>query len=206
MLLPYDKTKIEHNISLLNAKLNLSRDVKYSNICESGNVIEFVEKDESYRKLLNRILSIFKLRCVLREKIKDIDDIELKKIASKDFNRIKEDIKKSWIQVATIVTPICDYVQKENKIYDRIVKGVFIPIEFKDFIDDRSEAIFTFPFPINYLNREYAMVLDFRYFSTTDLQKENVKPLFRIRQELLAEIQSKLARHINRQGILFLDE
>lgn len=50
------------------------------------------------------------------------------------------------------------------------------------------------------------MILDFRYFTTATLTTENVKGLFRIRQELLAEIQSKLARHINRQGILFLDE
>lgn len=204
--LTYDNSKIEYNISLINEKLNLSKDVNSKNICESGNVVVFVENDNLFGKLLHRIISLLKLKNILKEQHKDIDDIELKRIASTDFKRIKEEIKKSWVQIATIVTPVCDYVQKENKIYDRIVKGLLIPVEFADFIDEKSEAVYILPILINHNSKEFIMVLDFRYFITTDLIRENVNALFRIRQELLAEIQSRLARHINRQGILFLDE
>jgi hypothetical protein len=205
-VLTYEKSKIEYNISIINEKLNLSREVNPNNISESGNVILFVENNNLFGKLLHRILSLLKLRNILKEMHKNIDDVELKKLVSKDFIRIKENIKKSWVQIATIVTPVCDYVQKENKIYDRIVNGLLIPLEFIDFVDDKSEAVYILPIRINYNDKEYLMVLDFRYFITTDLTKENVKGIFRIRQELLAEIQSKLSRHINRQGILFLDE
>ena len=120
--------------------------------------------------------------------------------------KIKKEIKKSWVKLAVVVTPVCDFVQKENKIYDRIVKGLLIPSKYRNFIDEKSEAVYVLPITINYNSKEYILILDFRYFSTTELSAANATPIFRLRQELLAEIQSKLARHINRQGILFLDE
>lgn len=202
----YDITKVESRFLRINEKLNLSKQVRAENICESGTVLNFPSKDGLFSKLLQRVLSHFKLKNTLRDRHKNIDEIQLKKIVNGEFNRIKNEIKSSMIQIATVVTPICDYVQKENKIHDRIVKGVFIPMEYKDYIDDKSEAVYILPITIDYNDREYIMILDYRYFETIDLKEENVESLFRIRQELLAEVQSRLARHITRQGILFLDE
>jgi hypothetical protein len=48
------------------------------------------------------------------------------------------------------------------------------------------------------------MILDYRYLKTTELKDERF--LFRAKQNLLSEVQSKLARHINRQGILYLED
>jgi hypothetical protein len=169
-------------------------------------VVVFGDSDDLFGKLLNRIISFFRLKNLLKEEHKEIQDVELKKLASKEHKKIKKDIKKEWIKIATVVTPICDYAQKENKIYDRIVKGVLIPSKYQKYIEDKSEAVYVLPITFNHNDIEYCMILDFRYFVTSDLTSENVTGLFRIRQELLAEIQSRLARHINRQGILFLDE
>lgn len=202
--LVYDSKKVKSKVHSINEKLNISKDVK--NVSESGNVIVFEEADDFFGKLLNRLISIFQLKNYLRFKNKEIEEIELKKLTSKEHKKIKEEIKKDWIKLAVVVTPVCDFVQKENKIYDRIVKGLLIPSEYKNFIDEKSEAVYVLPITLNYKDKEYILILDFRYFSTTDLSLEKATPIFRLRQELLAEIQSKLARHINRQGILFLDE
>jgi hypothetical protein len=202
--LKYDSKEVESKVQEINEKLNLSRDI--ISLCESGNVVVFDESDDLFGKLLNRIVSFFRLKVLLKEENKEIEDVELKKLASKEHKKIKKEIKEEWIKIATIVTPICDYVQKENKIYDRIIKGVLIPSKYQIYIEDMSEAVYMLPITINHNDIEYIMILDFRYFVTSDLISENVKGIFRIRQELLAEIQSKLARHISRQGILFLDE
>lgn len=202
--LTYELESIESKVSTINEKLNLSKDVK--DVSESGNVIMFRELDPIFSKLLNKIISLFQLKNCLRSEYAEIEEVDLKRLASEEHRRIKEDIKKSWIQLAVVVTPVCDFVQKDNRIYDRIVKGLLIPVAYKQFIDDKSEAVYVLPISISYEGSEYILILDFRYFVTLDLAVANVKPIFRIRQELLAEIQSRLSRHINRQGILFLDD
>lgn len=204
-VLTYNTTEVESKVNAINEKLNISKDVK--NISESGNIIVLKEADETFfGKMLFKIFSKFQLSNYLRQEQKDIDEIELNKLANKESEKIKKEIKKVWVKLAIVVTPICDFAQKDNKIYDRIVKGLFIPSEYKNFIDDKSEAVYVLPITINYNEKEYVLILDFRYFSTTELNAECGTPIFRLRQELLAEIQSKLARHINRQGILFLEE
>jgi len=56
-------------------------------------------------------------------------------------------------------------------------------------------------------NDNYFLLLDFRFFTSIgkDEINDSVQPLFRIRQNLLTEIQSKLSHHINRQGLLYLE-
>jgi hypothetical protein len=203
--LTYDATKVENKVNSINEKLNLSKDVK--NISESGNVVIFEEADEKFfGALLIKILSKIQLGNYLRQEKREIEEVELNSLANKELKKMKDEIKAGWLKIAIVVTPICDYVQKSNKIYDRIVKGLLIPSKFRAFIDEKSEAVYVLPITINHNACEYILILDFRYFSTTDLSVEKATPIFRLRQELLAEIQSRLARHISRQGILFLDE
>lgn len=188
----------------INEKLNLAKEI--TDINTPGNII-FYDEDTPFRELLNKILSLFKLKNSILTKQPDIEESVLKKQSSKEFDKVKDEIKKSWKKIGVIVTPICDYAQKNNHIYNRIVKGLLIEKKFKDFVDNNSEAIFIFPFSIKLDSLEYLIVLDFRYFTTVDIssQIEKSQIKYRVRQELLSEIQSKLSRHINRQGILFLD-
>jgi len=155
--------------------------------------------------MLNTLISIFGFKKSLKASTPDITDSILKKQASKEQKRIKNEIKKIWKKVCIVVTPICDFAQKKN-INDRVVKGILIPKEYRDYIEDKSEAVLIIPFVIELDGSEYYLALDFRYFITTDLTQQNVTGLFRIRQEMLAEVQSKLSRHINRLGILIIDE
>lgn len=117
-------------------------------------------------------------------------------------NKIKkEDICQNLVPCAVVVTPACDYAQKKV-INDRIIEGVIIDSDYEKFVDG-SEAIYKSP-KFTYESRHRILVLNFRYFITSDIESINSKPICRLRSTILAEIQSKLARHINRQGIMNL--
>lgn len=113
----------------------------------------------------------------------------------------KEDIYQEAIPCAVIVTPACDYAQNKS-VNDRIVKGVIVDSKYQKFID-KSEAIYISPKFI-YESKQRILVLNFRYFITATLGESNIKSIYRLRNSVLAEVQSKLARHINRQGIMNL--
>lgn len=121
---------------------------------------------------------------------------------NKQVKSLKEDLYKTLQPCDVIVTPACDYAQNKIK-YDRIVQGIIIESKYKQLIDNKSEAIYISPV-FSYQDRSCILVLNFRYFLTGDLSRNSTKPLFKLRNRMLAEIQSKLARHINRQGIMNL--
>lgn len=123
-------------------------------------------------------------------------------LANKDAKLMKQEIYKSLQPCEIVVTPACDYAQNKMK-YDRIVHGVIIDAEYRPYIDFKSEAIYISPI-FEFESRKRIIVLNFRYFVTNRINDIEAKILFRVRTSLLAEIQSKLARHINRQGIMNL--
>lgn len=162
----------------INKKLLISEEVEP--IHYSGTIIEILDKklNKEYENLL---------------------DIILLKTTKKDG------IIGSWINIWLNVTPLCDTVQGKI-VFHRLVRGILVPKEFsKSFFS--NEAIYISP-SFTYKSNDYSIILDFRqFFTLPKLRKsKNRKSIFRIRQQILAEIQSKLARHINRQGVLFLDE
>lgn len=113
-------------------------------------------------------------------------------------------IRQDAFLVTTCVDPMCDFVQ--SKVENcRLVDGVMLQSLALDFIDSRSEANFISPI-FKYDNKDYFLVLNYKYLKTTSKDAEpdpkSFSTIFRIRQQMLAEIQSKLARHISRQGIL----
>jgi len=203
----FDKGNIEADIKEISSKLNLSRHV--SDIKEPGCVFLHTTISEIN---LDKIIDFAKLQQDCKESlIKGNIKIDEKKLEKKSVecafskkSKIKNLINENSLSVSIVVTPVCDYAQNNN-VYDRIVQGLLIPKSESNYILN-NDAIFIVPFDLVHDGKEYLFVLDFRYFITTDLKQENVSGLFRIRQELLSEIQSKLARHINRQGILLIDE
>jgi hypothetical protein len=203
----FDKANIEADIKKISGKLNLARNV--SDIKEPGCVLLYTTISEIN---LDKIIDFAKLKQENKESLlKGNPEIEEKKLeiqstkaAFKAVKQISENIDKNGLNISIVVTPVCDYAQNNN-VYDRIVQGLLIPKSESNYIIN-NDALFIVPFDIIHDSKEYRLVLDFRYFITTDLTQENVSGLFRIRQELLSEIQSKLARHINRQGVLLIDE
>lgn len=122
---------------------------------------------------------------------------------------VKKAMIKTMIPCEVVVTPACDFAQNKSKT-NRIVQGILI--ESKHVIKNKkiknistnSDAIYISPV-FEYSNKYYVLILNFRYFITDNMDTDKKKyPLFKLRGPMLAEIQSKLARHINRQGIMNL--
>jgi len=176
-----------------------------------------------YEKMLHSAINIRQLissnQDVINQKLNDVNDANeierIKRRAEKDIiSDVKKNIRVSWLTIETNVTPICDFVQDKEE-YSRLVPGLLIASEFKKYIDDKSEALFISPnFKLVIDNEEiklngiYFLLLDFRFFNSLEKEslKDYIKPFLRIRQQLLTEIQSKLSRHVNRQGVLFVED
>ncbi|MGY5395257.1 hypothetical protein [Acinetobacter sp. NigerLNRRAM0016] len=123
------------------------------------------------------------------------------------------------------IDPLCDYVQKKIQ-HSKCVNGLLVPEIAFGFIDRRSEALYISPI-FEYEGRNVALVIDYRTLNTVPALDQKSKDkneideqsvlknqetlvckeellLFRVRSGLLADIQSKFARHANRQGLLYL--
>lgn len=139
----------------------------------------------------------------LKSTINIVDELTIQKIKAANLENFNKDLREKLLDVIINVTPLCDFVQNKQKV-DRLARGILIESKFRQYLDDKSEALFFSP-DFQYNSISYFLVIDFRYFFTQDIQHgENFQPIFRLRQQILSEIQSKLARHISRQGILFL--
>ncbi|MCK0161674.1 hypothetical protein [Allomuricauda sp. F6463D] len=174
-----------------------------------GSVIEDqnTKTEAIFQELLNNSFSRSKIETELtEEEIKDKTESAINKLINKKSSSKRKEIRSTWKRIYLTATPLCDYVQNKYE-YNRCVKGMIISSEHLEYIDTKSEAIFISP---KFLFKEVScvMILHFRYFFTSNKggNLKNLNPLFRARQQLLAEIQSKLSRHISRQGILFLDD
>lgn len=169
------------SIHSINTKLLISNEIEP--IYYPGTIIEDLDskKDKKYKHLL-------------------LDS--LKQLSKKKSDKDKE-IQQSWKKVWLNVTPYCDMAH--NKIANhRLIRGLIVKDEYKSLFFN-NEAIYTTPsFQIDSIS--YILVLNFKHLFTLDSIKKSKlrKPLFRLRQQMIAEVQSKLSRHINRQGILFI--
>jgi len=123
-------------------------------------------------------------------------------LSNKDAKRLKKEIYKSLLPLEVVVTPDCDYAQMKAK-YFRLVQGVIIKADFKVYVNSQSDAFYVSPI-FEYKGQKSVLVLNYRYLVTYVEGHQYPNPLFRIRESILAEIRSKLARHISRQGIMNL--
>ena len=193
-----------------------------NNICEPGVVVQYKNTESNYFDLLlHKIISVLSIKLRIQHETPDILDSVLKKEISNRIKQVKKDIQQTWIKIGIVVTPSCDYAQKydilnalnlnnealslnNNNIYKDNSNNNFITLrnELIDYIN-QGDAFYISP-TIKYNDRNYVIILNFNYFITSDLSAENCGILFKLRHPVLAEIQSKLARHINRQGIMNL--
>ncbi|MHC3032960.1 hypothetical protein [Acinetobacter nosocomialis] len=137
-------------------------------------------------------------------------NVEFKQLSKSLQRDICLQKKNSLIKDATLIEvcidPLCDYVQ-QKAFFPKIAKGLIVKNEIRNLIDLNTEALYISP-SFNYGATEVFIALDYRYLQTLNENKKSeiVEPniVFRLRSSLLADIQSKLSRHVNRQGILFL--
>jgi hypothetical protein len=124
-----------------------------------------------------------------------------------------EEIKNKSIPVIVEVSPLCDFAQNKMKL-SRIVKGFLCPAEvqingttIQSYKKLKSRAHFLYIAPvIEYQEKLYRLVIDFRHFSANSIDEINGnRPIFRLRKDILIDIQTKLSSHINRPGVLFVE-
>lgn len=126
-------------------------------------------------------------------------------------NDAKNDFKVSYLAssidlVESCIDPLCDYVQNKL-IHSKFIQGLMLEECFLEHMDKNSEAIYFSPI-FNYEDRNVFLVFDYRFLftrATNSPPESSDEFLFRLRSSLLADMQSKLSRHINRQGILYID-
>ncbi len=103
------------------------------------------------------------------------------------------------------VSPSCDYAQDKWKLH-RVLHGLMWPENDFNKIKKKADYIYTSPiFKVD--NKIYKFVFDLRYLTTLSLDElKDKKPVLRIRHDLLVDIQSKIAGHINRPGVICLEQ
>ncbi len=154
-----------------------------------------------------------------RESIKKIDNFKFKnpdrlkgenrrKKETKDFDNFCKKFRaghREKCQPITLhITPLCDFAQNKWKLA-RVVEGIIMPDYLRKYLNKNADYLYIseFNFEIDGIN--CFLILDFRFFSSIGIKElDTLEPFFRIRHPWLSDIQSKILRHINRPGILYL--
>jgi hypothetical protein len=147
--------------------------------------------------------------------VKDSDKVKIRQVALKsnynnivnsllrdDTRGLLHEIVESSVKIELNVSPICDYAQQKMPCC-RILPGLLIknnyPIEKGNAFNYISDAV------INFGEIDYLLVFDFKYlYSIQNAISKKRHSNFKLRQQLLADIQVKLGSHINRAGVLYL--
>jgi hypothetical protein len=103
------------------------------------------------------------------------------------------------------VSPSCDYAQDKWKLH-RVILGVMWPENDLKKIKKTADYIYFSPiFEVE--GKIYKFVFDLRYLTTLSFgELKDKEPALRIRHDLLIDIQSKVAGHINRPGVICLEQ
>ncbi|MGJ1518373.1 MULTISPECIES: hypothetical protein [Sphingobacterium] len=211
--LRYDETSLnrEELLDMINQKLLISKAHIDNNHLDYTGMITVDENTKSnkiFETLFNESFDRFALNT---SRIDDYENLttakQISKLKSLASEKRKE-MRENWEKIYVVVTPLCDKVQNKQKNV-RVIKGFIIDKKYKEYIDNKSEAIYISPsFYDSELKVSRIIVLNFRYFFTFsgDLSKiKGLTPKMRLRNEVISEIQSKIARHVSRQGILYVE-
>ena len=103
------------------------------------------------------------------------------------------------------VTPLCDYAQ--NKwLKARLLPGILVPEKYAEMVSSLESLYQKIPLLIieKLDGKLYKPVFNFNLLKSCDIEdvKNNLgEPIFRVRNQLFADILSRLSSHINRVGI-----
>lgn len=170
---------------------------------EPGRIVITSENEQAYKESLCRWFNRAHSRTFDGQK-KEISTGENIGASSQRLNSKKRvEIRKSWITFKLVINAPCDYAQ-DKVVMNKVIPGMFIKSEFRNLINASSDAVFVSPnFYYREKNSEYFFLLDFRYL--TSEKKDEGESKLKLKQVVLAEILSKLARYINRQGLLTIE-
>lgn len=205
---------LELAIDVINSNLIEAVEKKFQNVSDSINVdkikptgsgmsenekinlntkIHLITAEKKFNHFVPGNLYIKKLNAIGRE------------IVQRNLNTdIIKTLKEESIKLVCIdLTPACDYSRGKN--YSRIIYGIMLDksITKKNLI--QGEYRYT-NCPIMKLENDTYIVIDFRCirsYNRTELEYHfHEKPKYRLRSNLLLDIQAQLSNHINRPGII----
>ncbi|HDK8955727.1 TPA: hypothetical protein PVK16_002564 [Acinetobacter baumannii] len=181
---------------------NLIQAEQIKRIAEKCNDIEgFNAFDKAQQRTLKKQIVDDFSKVTYTVKIADLN-----KVSKASFE--SEYINKSIYLIETCIDPLCDYVQ--NKLFhSKFIQGLMLEECFLEHVDKNSEAIYISPI-FSYQGVKVFLIFDYRFLftrpiNTSSSSQDGSEFFFRLRSSLLADMQSKLSRHINRQGILYID-
>jgi hypothetical protein len=192
----------------LNSKLLTSVEVTNNQL--TGSVYKANRSTHNYKKLLfdsidlSRSSSQKKIKIKKEEKGSDLDGKELSAVRSEITDFILKDSTK-FVPVELNLTPLCDVAQNKEEYY-RLVPGFLINHKIRDFLFEKTDRNYFSPLLFSEANlNECYLVLDYRYFhSITKTEVNRMMKLCCLRKSFVDEIQSKLANHVSRFGLLYL--
>lgn len=100
------------------------------------------------------------------------------------------------------ISPSCDYAQDKWKV-SRVLPGVLVPVEYEKNI---KKAEYIYKTQLIKLNNVIGyLVFDIREFSTINFEQlMKNSSYYRIKKELVVDIQSKISNHVSRPGYMAL--
>ncbi|MCK4825169.1 hypothetical protein KA005_55990 [bacterium] len=103
------------------------------------------------------------------------------------------------------ITPLCDYVQNK-RLKARLLPGILVPEKYAEMVSSPESLYKQIPLVIieRIDGKLYKPVFNFNLLKSCDIEdmKNNLgEPIFRVRNQLFADILSRLSSHINRVGI-----
>lgn len=116
----------------------------------------------------------------------------------------KDDLITNIKDIFLEVSPVCDYAQKKWRVH-RVLPGLMWTHAHFNKIKKKADYMYTSPmFEIE--SNLFKLVFDLRYLtSLSDKVIRGKTPAFKLRYELLVDIQSCISKHINRPGVTFLE-
>ena len=131
---------------------------------------------------------------------------EHKKAIFKEISAQTEEIIRNSKCCLVEVSPICDHAQKKWRRH-RLLPCIVWQTSYVDCLKKNADFLFVTPriYNTSCSPATFHFVFDFRHFHACSFDEaKNRKPLFRLRKDLIIEIQSRLTRHVSRPGILSL--
>lgn len=157
---------------------------KKKNCDEKLKEIEFQRKAfaKNYNVIVNSIITL------------PTDDPERKTLMSKI---IEESVK-----IEINISPLCDYAQAKMHCC-RLLPGILLPEKYSSSVSTKNAYNYVADSVFNFEGENYYFVFDLRFlYSLPESRVKTRMAEYKVRHQLLADIQLRLGNHINRSGVL----
>jgi len=216
-----------NDITMLNTLYHIE-DIQ-SNTLSSGNVYlynDYLNKccttqgcntkwaERLHEKIFDKDLKSFvKLKpTFFTEQYSALEESELRelnknRISKADFieEKINEFKAEDIINIFIEVSPTCDVAQNKWKKL-KLVFGIMIPIDVM--YDMKGDNFYNCNnLLINYNTKNYALILDIQTITAINFDVfSDIETIFKFKQELIVDIQHKIASHISRPGFFNMND